>query len=894
MEKFQKFLAVMLLSILQLSVGQVSATAQSSAGVYSVTVNTAGTFGQVMLQNMENWSDVVELTVSGHLNSNDMAYFSRMLNLTKLDVSNTDITSIGGCERLSQLESVVLPSTVTTIEDNAFYYCSALSTINQGTTNAEAKTISCPNVKSIGDEAFSECKNIQSISFPIVEEIGDGAFYNNTNLSSAEISNVKHIGDSAFGYCESLKSIDIHNCEELGSDNYYYYEGCFNYCTNLTDVVLYDKLTEIPHNCFSHTAIQQIDLPSGLTSIGYDAFYGSKLTNINIPEGVKTIESDAFNGCPLASITLPSTLASIGSSAFYYSVRKYNSSTGGYEYTYVLSDVYCNSVTPIVTTAFNSDMVTSATLHVPAFSVSAYKLDDNWYKFNKIEALDGDLTDVTINNTFTIIDYTGLSNNANLTLTSSGSQNIAGHLSISGENALTLNNYIQDQNFKYTRGYYYDSDYNYTYYYTYPYCTTLITNNEVSANTVTTRIQLPTNQWSFISFPYDVNVSSIVSPEGTMWVVRKYNGSNRAAMTGDTWENVTSGQTLNAGEGYIFHCVNEDSNSWSTEYVEFEFPAVNNSNKNKVFAYDDIVKTINEYPAEFSHNRGWNLIGNPYPSFFSSQYVDFPAPITVWNGSGYTAYSLADDEYIIRPNEAFFVQCPVNTNQVTFMKDGRTHDYKSTSDSYYSPARTQASSGRSILNFTITDDNYSDRARLVLNESASCDYEIECDASKFMSSDETVPQIYIIDNGISYAINERPLGIGEFTLGVKIGNAGSHRISLDAKNSDYNVVLVDNETNKTTDLVSGSYTFESGVQTYNNRFTVKVSANQSSVEDITSDSAGFTVSGNSLTVECGTEVSLYAIDGKLIFNGVVDGTLELPSGIYLLTINNTTHKIAIK
>ena len=107
----------------------------------------------------------------------------------------------------------------------------------------------------------------------------------------------------------------------------------------------------------------------------------------------------------------------------------------------------------------------------------------------------------------------------------------------------------------------------YGYKYTYPYCTTIIPHNEVRANNVSTKVLLPTNKWSFISFPYDVNVSSIIVPEGTMWVVRKYNGANRAAMSGNTWENVTSGQILNAGEGYIFHCIKEDGDTWNTEYV---------------------------------------------------------------------------------------------------------------------------------------------------------------------------------------------------------------------------------------------------------------------------------------------------------------------------------------
>lgn len=899
MKKFPKTIVLILVGLLHLV--SFSASAQTTAGVYNVTVNTPGTFGQVMLQAVDNWSDVVELTVNGSLNSADMAYFSRMLNMTKLDVSQTDITVITGCNGLSALQTVILPESVIRIDDNAFNSCTKLSSINLdnieeighnafNSCTGLTGTISGPRVKYIGNQAFYYCYNIGSISFPVIEEIGANAFKNNYNrenkLATAEISKVKLLGDYAFQNCKLLKAIDISNCEEIGS-------YCFSYCRNLANISLSDNLKTITSNCFEYTGIKSIKLPSNLKSIDYGAFAHATISELNLPESLESIGSYSFEGCPLTSISLPSTLQYIDSDAFFDS---YPSSTSSYS----LSDVYCATVTPLNTSAFNNDFVKNATLHVPAFSVSAYKLDDNWYKFNKIEALDGDLTDVTINNNFTIIDYTGLADNANLTLTSKPSTEYeqeysAGHLSISAGTPLSLGNFIQYQNTTYTYHYYPDADGNPVRVYDYPYLTTVIPDNEVRANSVTTKISLPTNKWSFISMPYDVNVSSIRVPAGTMWVIRKYNGSNRAAMTGDTWENVTEGQILNAGEGYILHCVKENGNEWDSEMVEFEFPAINNGNKNNLFAYDDVVKTLDEYPAEFSHNRGWNLIGNPFPSFFNSHYIDFYTPVTVWNGNGYTAYSLTDDEYVFRPNESFFVQCPVNTNQVTFRKEGRTHSYTTTPASS-SRSRSISATDRAILNFAISDGNYSDRTRLVINEEASSEYEIEKDASKFMSSNAEVPQIYILDNGISYAIDERPLGTGEYALGVRTGKDGDYKITLNALNPDYDVTLIDKETARTVDLTRGEYSFTSAAQTSTNRFSVRIASRgtESSIENIEAATPGYTINGNQLMVEGNTAVSIISIDGRTIYSGIVDGSVELHSGIYLLSIGNSTHKIAIK
>lgn len=877
--------------------------ASASDSVYTVTVNTAGTFGQMVLQQVENWSDIAELTVIGSLNEADMAYFARMQNMRKLDLSQTDITSVGGCSGLETLNTVVLPNTTTKILYSAFHGCTSLASIaltniteidSWAFTDCQSlpSALSLPNVITIGDYAFLRCANIESIDLPKVEEIGDYAFslglYNGAaSLTTINLENVKSLGEHAFSNCTKLQAAIIPNCTYLG-------EQVFSGCTSLSTVTLSDELEHIAYRTFYRcSSLKDITLPSSLKTINGCAFEGARLTSIDIPEGVTLIGYRAFEGCPLESINLPSTLESIGENAFPSSKSTYNSSTGNYDYTYYLKDVYCKGVVPLATTAFNNDMAKGATLHVPAFSVSAYKLDDNWYMFGKVEALDGNLTDVTINNNFSIIDYTGLADKANLTLSSSSRSGTAGHLTVSGNSTLSLGTFTQNQNFKYS--YDYDDEGNYRRVYSYPYCTTLIANNDMRADNVTTHIQMPTYQWTFLSLPYDVNVADIQVPDSTMWVVRKYNGANRAAMSGDTWENVESGQTLNAGEGYIFHCVSNDEEN--NDYVEFVFPAVNNSNKNNVFAYEDVTKTLNEYAAEFSHNRSWNLIGNPYPTYYNSQNIDFNAPITVWNGSGYTAYSLADDDYVLRPNEAFFVQCPINSTSITFPKEGRQHQYSTTvSSDAKSMTRMAATSNRQILNFVVSNNEYSDRARLVLNESAKVDYEMECDASKFMSSNNDVPQVYIIDNGVNYAIDERPTGAGSFALGVRFGQEGEYTFALTTKNYDGDVLLTDDETGQTVNIAKEQYTFSAQAKTYTNRFTVNINGGDiTAIQNVANSDNMFKLDGNVLTFHAQSgNVSVVSADGKTIYKGVPTSAIVLQQGVYVIHTEKSTSKIAVK
>ena len=67
----------------------------------------------------------------------------------------------------------------------------------------------------------------------------------------------------------------------------------------------------------------------------------------------------------------------------------------------------------------------------------------------------------------------------------------------------------------------------------------------------------------------------------------------------------------------------------------------------------------------------------------------------------------------------------------------------------------------------------------MLNDEASAGYDLSCDASKFMSMDVTVPQLYTIGaDGTTYAINERPLSDGRVRLGLYLPQDGAYTLSL--------------------------------------------------------------------------------------------------------------------
>ncbi len=820
---------------------------------YTVHVATAGTFGQVLVQALgtKTWTDVLALTVTGTLNEADMQYLGRMTNLQILDLSGTNITSIGGCKDMSKLSKVTLPTTCIQVNDNAFYGCKRLRSINLDNIESignfafnnclNLTSLTMPKVLSVGNYAFamnddyyfysssSSTSTLETVSMPLVQTIGNYAFSSNPNLASITMPLVTSIGQYAFYNCYALTQVDLSNVTGLGQGAFYMYQTS-QYVNgqdvtvggNLQSVTLSDELEVIPKNCFyGCDKLTSITFPAALKEIGEQAI--PYLTNVQLPAGVTTVGNGNFTNA--TSITIP---ASVTSWASFSSSWK---------------DVYCYVVAPLTFSVFNTSEAAGMTLHVPSISLAAYKLHDNWYQFGQILPIDGNISELNINSDLLLSTTDGIASKANLTI------NDGAALTMSASKALALGNYVQEIGSmpkQYSYGYYYDTNDNEYYYsYTYiPYTGILLANSPMTADAVSVKLVPYSNQWNFFSLPFDVNMADItIGTEGTgtvgtsQWVIREYSGANRASGNGETWNNVPANGVLQAHKGYILYWVVEGSGSYknnstsssATLLYYFNMPAVNNSHLQDIFATNDVAVPLTEYSAEFPQNRSWNLVGNPYPCSFDIQQMDFEAPITTWNGSGYTAYSPLDDDYTLRPAEGFFLQAPQGTTAITFHKEGRSAvNYQEVSQEddkddyyYYAPRRAKANNAtRKVFNFTLSNAYYSDRARLVLNENASADYELTRDAAKMLSTDKTIPQLYITDNGIHYAINERPEQ-SNYVLGAYFGAAGEYTLHVNMpQTEDRRIILVDNETLNSTDLSNEDYTFTTEAGTFNSRFSV--------------------------------------------------------------------------
>ena len=260
-------------------------------------------------------------------------------SLSNIVISNS-VTSIGdsafeGCKSLG---SLVIPNSVTNIGKGAFKWCKSL-----------AEVVIPNSVANIGEFAFCGCSSLAEVVIPnSVTNIGKGTFANCNSLAEVVISDgVTSIGNNAFMSCSSLEYISIPKsviC--LNGNPFYLWNGkleCLSPNFIYEDDVLFNK-DKSKIISFRNQKLTLYVIPDGVTSIGDSAFYGCRsLSNIVIPNSVTSIGDSAFKGCKsLGSLVIPNSVTNIGKGAFKWCKS-------------LVEIVIPNSVTSIGDSAFRHD-----------------------------------------------------------------------------------------------------------------------------------------------------------------------------------------------------------------------------------------------------------------------------------------------------------------------------------------------------------------------------------------------------------------------------------------------------------------------------------------------------------------------------------------------------------
>lgn len=690
------------------------------------------------------------------------------------------------------------------------------------------------------------------------DSLPDYAFYRKELRVCKLPQSITYIGQSAFSECRKLTGMDIpEKVQEIGY-------AAFTGCNCLKEVEFHEGLERIGSEGFSNCALQDtIVFPQTLKHISYNAFgMNGSLKAVKFPVGLESIESRAFNNCSgLSEVRFPASVLSVGSDAFMMCDN--------------IKDVYTYIIDPLQLdqTTFSAEVFKNAMLHVPETAQNNYYWDTQWSQFPSIVMFNEPYEYFYLNKDLVIdeetprlegdtISGTGevqgpdadLNPGSGLVVEGSESQDLGDvHLKDdgNGNGASVIGQGDKDG-----------------------HC-------NINAKNLHIDIQVEANRWYFFCFPYPIDKKNI-KYDGS-YVLRWYDGAERAQHGRGGWKDWAAGK-LTAGVGYIF----QGSQSGT---LTFQVPDAKFDGENR-----DIL--LQSHGADEVQDAGWNFVGNPYTSYFDLQDLGYDYPVTIWNGWSYEAYNPQDDDYVLYPYQAFFVQKPNAEDGITFHAAHRKTKLQSEAArrANVAPRRMRRAAGveRRLVNLTLSDGKVTDKTRVVFNARKREAYEVGCDAAKFMA--EGVPQLYSLDGqGVKYAINERPEGNGVVSLGYEVQAAGNYTIGL--TRADVGVMLKDKLTGASHDFSEGDYVFSSEAGTFHDRFLLVKSASATGVNGVfAAGEAVVDVENGTIAVSgaAGLRTTVTALSGILM--GIIDGngSLDVRPGVYVVNVGGQARKVVVR
>jgi len=284
------------------------------------------------------------------------------------------------------------------------------------------------SVTSIGSSAFSGCSSLESITLPFVgasrNATGSNALFGyifGTSSYTGGVATKQYYNSSSYQTYyipSSLKEVIITGGSIIS--NYAFYN-----CSSLISIVIPNSVTSIGNSAFYNcSSLTSIVIPNSVTSIGNSAFYNcSSLTSIVIPNSVTSIGDSSFSGCSsLESITLPFIGASrdaTGSNALFGYIFGTDSYTGG------------------VATQQRYDIYSSQTYYIPSSLKEVIITDATEMGYGAFSGCSS-LTSIVIPNSVTSIGYEAFSGCSSLTsITIPNSVTSIGNSAFKGCSSLT-------------------------------------------------------------------------------------------------------------------------------------------------------------------------------------------------------------------------------------------------------------------------------------------------------------------------------------------------------------------------------------------------------------------------------------------------------------------------
>lgn len=758
-------------------------------GVPLIDLAAPGQLGEEAVAQFGTLPKVDIVRLKGSLNAEDWKTIKNMTGLSYLDMTETTVTEIPAeAFTNNRIKTIKWPANLKVIGGKAFY-----------DKSLRGHLVLPETLDSIGPSAFYR-NSIDSVSMPHKQiAFANDIFRENPNLTKVEFNScasymtnnmfcsckklrsvsgmecVKTIGGSVFAECDSLRTVG--NIVPTTIGQYAFYN-----CKKLESFDL-SQVTSVGKYAFQscHT-FKSVHMPN-VTSLGEYCFYDcAGLTEVSVGDKISQIPGRAFNSCSsLKTVTL-------GASVSYVETYAFGNSS--------IEKLYVNSPTPPGVYDSNTFGSTSGTLYVPEYSMVSYKLHDYWSKFTSVDVNPNPVSSLTLKGKLSLTSNARIPGSPNVMMDNNGSSFI-----VNGNKEQTLGRFVA----------YYDNSAS----------SSIISRcNNMSSTASEARYLMYSGRWYFICPPFDVRMSDITTISGDQVAVRYYDSEARAAGSTSNWKDVAPDATLKAGQGYIFRVS-------SAAYVCM--PATEGTH-NQIFRSQAVTTPLSEYSSDDANARNWNLVGNPYACFYDIYRMDYTAPLTVWNtdNSTYNAYSIADDDFALRPMQAFFVQKPDGVEAITFQPEGR--QITSTIDHSASvKAMAGKAASRRFIELELSNGITDDHTRLVVNPQAQETFDANNDASKMLSTDITA-QIFSVQGDEAYAIKESPFAAGQAEIGMWFPADGQYVVNI--TRADVKVELMDNGA-----VVPMPYTFTADEGFCEGRFVLRITTDPTAIEGVEGNDA---------------------------------------------------------
>ena len=416
---------------------------------------------------------------------------------------------------------------------------------------------------------------------------------------------------------------------------------------------------------------------------------------------------------------------------------------------------------------------------------------------------------------------------------------------------------------------------------------------------------------------------------------KTYNGETRSAWdydfhTSDSpcWETMTS-TAVKACDGWLLNFDKPLS-----EETVIRFTGFGSKEGDYVYTEDGAAKTVtltqyNQVPTDGSahftklENMGWNLKGMPWlvsgyaTKGSSDDSYAMSAPHVFYkvsaDGNSFATSQSWTDGSTLDFGNAFFTQTAVigdgSTEKVTFAlpplpsktPDPAAKPYVAIADEEGQSDAVEVRAIKSIDTIETID------AIEAIVPKASLAFNIGSDGVKWQSFNDSVPQVYLLDNsGVALSLaGQAPVGV-EMAMGYRAARAGQLTVSLpDAEAFDgQSVWLRDKATGEVTDLTLSSYTLQAEPGYTDNRLTLQIGGvRPDGGRSGEASDAMFTlraqqhriVIGN---VKLGDRIVVYNVAGARVEAMTAEGetatTCQLPAGVYMVRVGEKAKKIAIK